>query len=348
VRNYLNDIVGNDALCRRIGEDIARGTFSHAYIIEGGEGSGKHTMARAIAMALACENRQNGAEPLPCGHCKSCRKIAAGNCPDFITVTKESGRTQFTVPVIRELRRDVPVFPNDLDFKIYVLEDAHLMNDEAQNAFLLTLEEPPAFVFFLLLANNAELLLETTRSRAPVLRLQNVQDDDMRAYLLSDAHPATARTASALQQSAPEEFSALIRMSNGRIGRALTLLEEKKRTPLMAKRSLAQTFCSLLANGTQRADLLSLVCSMEKSREETVAQLLCIEDALRDLLALSFSDDAALTFFTDRDAAAELAARFSATSLLTVIAATDEAIAALNRNANVKLTLIRYHQRLMA
>ena len=56
MRSYLHDIVGNDALCRRIGEDIARGTLSHAYIIEGEQGSGKHTMARAIAMALACEN----------------------------------------------------------------------------------------------------------------------------------------------------------------------------------------------------------------------------------------------------------------------------------------------------
>ncbi len=348
MRSYLNDIVGSDSLRRRIGEDIARGTFSHAYIIEGEEGSGKHTIARAIAMALACENRYNEGEPLPCGHCKSCRKIASGNCPDLITVKKESGKTQFGVEVIRELRRDVHVLPNDLDFKIYLLEDAHLMNDAAQNAFLLTLEEPPPFVFFLLLANKSELLLETTRSRAPILRMQNVCDADMEAYLLCEDRPAIARAASALRQSAPEEFSALIRMSNGRIGRALALLEEKKRAPLMAKRDVAQTLCSLLADGAQSAKLLALVCGMEKTREDTAAQLLFIEDALRDLLALSFSDDAALTFFTDRDTATDLAARFSATTLLTVISATDEALSALNRNANVRLTLIRYHQRLTA
>lgn len=348
MRSYLNDIVGSDSLRRRIGEDIARGDFSHAYIIEGEEGSGKHTMARAIAMALACENRQNEAEPLPCGHCKSCRKIAAGNCPDFITVSKESGRTQFTVPVIRELRRDVPVFPNDLDFKIYVLEDAHLMNDEAQNAFLLTLEEPPPFVFFLLLANNAEVLLDTTRSRAPVLRLENVCDADIGAYLQSDAHPAIARAAKALKDSAPEEFSALIRMSNGRIGRAIALLEDKKRTPLIAKRDVAQDLCTLLADGAQSAKLLSLVCGMEKTREDTIAQLLFIKDALRDLLALTFTDEATLTFFTERDLAGDLATRFSAATLLAMIGATDEALTALSRNANVRLTLIRYHQRLTA
>jgi DNA polymerase-3 subunit delta' len=348
VRSYLSHIVGSESLRRRIGEDIARDTFSHAYIIEGEEGSGKHEMARAIAMALACENRHNEAESLPCGHCKSCRKIASGNCPDIITVQKESDKKQFGIDVIRELRRDVHVLPNDLNFKIYVLEDAHLMNDAAQNAFLLTLEEPPSFVFFLLLANKSELLLETTRSRAPVLRMQNVKDEDMKAYLLCEDRPAIARTARTLQQNAPEEFAALIRMSNGRIGRALTLLEEKKRAPLMAKREVAQSFCTLLASSTQRAKLLALVCGMEKTREDTVSQLLFIEDALRDLLALSLSDDAALTFFSDREAATDLAARFTASTLLSIIGATDEALTALNRNANVKLTLIRYHQRLTA
>ena len=348
MRSYLSDIVGSKSLCRRIGEDIARGTFSHDYIIEGEEGSGKHTMARAIAMALACENRRNENEPLPCGHCKSCRKILSGNCPDLITVTKESNRTQFGVDVIRELRRDVPILPNDLDFKIYLLEDAHLMNDAAQNAFLLTLEEPPPFVVFLLLANRSDVLLETTRSRAPILRMQNVCDADMQAYLLCEDRPAISRAAKALQHASPDEFSALIRMANGRIGRALALLEEKKRAPLMAKREVAQTLCTLLANGAQSANLLSLICGMEKTREDTTSQLLFVQEALRDLFALSCCDDAALTFFTDRETALELATRFSAASLLTIIHATDETLAALRNNANVRLTLIRYHQRLMA
>ena len=348
MRQYLSELVGNAALRARIGEDIASGSFSHAYILEGDEGSGKHTFARTIAMALACENRQNPAEPLPCGHCKFCRKIAAGNCPDILHVTREKDRATMGVDVIRELRTDVPVFPNDLDFKIYLIEEAHLMTPQAQNAFLLTLEEPPSFVLFLLLANDASVLLETVRSRAPVLRLQSIDDATLTEYLLSPERPGVARAAKALAEQAPQDFAALLRMSEGRIGRALALLEEKKRAPLLARRDVAQKVCELLSRGGSNTELLSLLYATDKSREETAARLSCIREALRDLLALTFSDTAPLLFFTDRELAEDLSIRFTAASLLARIQATDEALEALSINANVHLALTQYHYMLTA
>ena len=348
MRSYLSELVGNAALRARIGEDIAKGSFSHAYILEGDEGSGKHTLARAIAMSLACENRQNGDEPLPCGHCRSCRKILSGNCPDILYVKREEDRATMGVNVIRELRTDVPVLPNDLDFKIYLIEEAHLMTPQAQNAFLLTLEEPPKFVLFLLLANDASVLLETVRSRAPVLRLQPIGDDMMRDYLLSPERPAVARSAKALAEQHPSDFAALLRMSDGRIGRALTLLEEKKRAPLLARRDTAQKVCELLSHGNGGTELLSLLYAFDKSREEATERLTCIRDALRDLLALTLSDTAPLVFFTDREAAEDLSIRFTSASILSRIKATDEALHSLSINANVRLTLTRYHNRLTA
>ncbi len=346
MRQYLSELVGNAALRARIGEDIAKGSFSHAYILEGDEGSGKHTLARAIAMSLACENRQNDTEPLPCGHCRSCRKIAAGNCPDILHVTREKDRATMGVDVIRELRTDVPVLPNDLDFKIYLIEEAHLMTQQAQNAFLLTLEEPPAFVLFLLLANDADVLLETVRSRAPVLRMQPIDDATLSGYLLSPDRPAVARAAKTLFEQSPDDFSALIRMSDGRIGRALTLLEEKKRAPLLARRDTAEKVCDLLSRGSGGTELLSLLYAFDKSREEAAARLSSIRDALRDLLALTLSDTAPLVFFTNRERAEDLSIRFTAAALLARIEATDEALAALSINANVRLTLTQYHHRL--
>ncbi len=348
MRQYLNELVGNAALRARIGEDIASGTFSHAYILEGDEGSGKHTLARAIAMSLACENRQNDAEPLPCGHCKSCRKIAAGNCPDLLYVTREKDRATMGVDVIRELRTDVPVLPNDLDFKVYLIEEAHLMTPQAQNAFLLTLEEPPAFVLFLLLANDADVLLETVRSRAPVLRMQPVDDATLSSYLLSPDRPAVARVAKALREQSPHDFAALLRMSEGRIGRALALLEEKKRAPLLARRDTAQRVCELLSRGCGGTELLSLLYTFDKSREEATARLSCIRDALRDLLALSLSDTAPLAFFTNREKAEDLSTCFTPSAILARIQATNEALDALSINANVRLTLTQYHYRLTA
>ncbi len=343
MRNYLSDLVGNTALRERLGDELARGALSHAYIIEGPRGSGKHTLARAMVRALACENRANAHTALPCDTCPTCRKILSGNCPDVLTVSREEDRATMGVDTVRALREDVNVLPNDLHFKVYVIEDAHAMTVQAQNALLLTLEEPPAFVLFLLLCEDADTLLDTIRSRAPILRMQPIGDGEMRDRLLSPARGAIARTARALAESAPDEFAALIRMSDGRIGRALELLEEKKRAPLLARRADAAQVCELLADGTKNAELFSLLYTFGTSREELLARLAAIGEALRDLLALTASDSPSLIFFTDREAANELAARFTTARVLHYIAATDKATAALNASANARLTITHYH-----
>lgn len=342
MRSYLTDLVGNDALRARLGDELARGALSHAYILEGPAGCGKHTLARAIACALACEDRKGADTPLPCGVCATCRKILAGNSPDVITVTREEDRATMGVDVIRTLRADVSTLPNDLPFKIYLIEDAHTMTIQAQNAFLLTLEEPPSFVIFLLLCEDASVLLETVRSRAPILRMQPLSDELMRTYLLSPARPAIARTARTLDETAPDEFAALLRMANGRIGRALELLEEKRRAPLLSRRRDAARVCELFGSGTGTAELLSLLYSFGAVREDLITRFTTIGEALRDLLALTVSDEAPLVFFTDREAAQDLAARFTTARVLALIAETDKTVEALNASANTRLAITHY------
>lgn len=344
MREYLSRVVGNDALRARLGEELSRGAVSHAYIIEGPAGSGKHTLAREIATALSCEHRDKKELPLPCNTCASCRKIAAGNSPDVITVSREEDKATMGVDVIRTLREDVPLYPNDLDVKIYVIEDAHTMTIQAQNALLLTLEEPPPFVMFLLLTERAELLLETIRSRAPILRMQPISDTQMSDYLRAPARPDVAREAKALSD---EDFAALLRMANGRIGRALTLLEAEKRAPVLARRKAAEQLCEALAAGKGQDELLSLVLSFGTSREELLARLAVITEALRDLLLLTRTDHAPLVFFTDREAAIDLSARFPAARLMTLIAATEQTMEQLAANANVRLSLFSYLNRLL-
>ena len=344
MREYLSRVVGNADLRRRLGEELARGAVSHAYIIEGPAGAGKHTLAREIATALSCEHRTKGGLPLPCNTCPSCRKIAAGNSPDVITVRREGDKATMGVDVIRSLREDVPLYPNDLDVKIYIIEDAHTMTQQAQNALLLTLEEPPPFVMFLLLTERAELLLETIRSRAPILRMQPISDARMTEYLLDPARPDVAREAKALSQS---DLVALLRMANGRIGRALTLLEAEKRAPVIARRAAAEQLCEALAQGKGQDELLSLVLSFGTVREDLLARLGVITEALRDLLLLTRTDAAPLVFFTDREHAIDLSARFSATRLLSLINATEQTMEQLSANANVRLSLFSYLNRLL-
>ena len=339
MREYLSRVVGNDALRARLGVELSRGAVSHAYIIEGPFGSGKHTLAREIATALSCENRAKDGVALPCGVCPTCRKIAAGNSPDVITISREEDKATMGIDVIRALRDDVPLYPNDLDVKIYIIEDAHTMTQQAQNALLLTLEEPPPFVMFLLLAERAELLLETIRSRAPILRMQPIGDAQMQDYLRSPERPDVAREAKALPEA---ELAALLRMSNGCIGRALVLLEDKKRAPVMARRQAAEQLCRTLAQMRSQDELLALLMSFGTAREDLLARLQTITEALRDLLLLSYTDHAPLIFFTDREAACELSACFSAASLQAFLEATEDTMQALSVNANTRLTMFRY------
>lgn len=137
MRQYFPALAGNRALSARLGEEMATGAFSHAYIIEGPKGSGRHTLAREMAMAAVCRER-SGTGALPCGECPDCRKIAAGFCPDFITVGREPGKATLGVEAVRQLREGIAALPNDLPLKIYVIEDAETMTVQAQNAFLLT------------------------------------------------------------------------------------------------------------------------------------------------------------------------------------------------------------------
>ena len=149
----FSDMVGNEALRLRLARDVREKTLSHAYLLEGARGSGKHMLALRIAMALACEHREEHSSPLPCMHCASCKKILDGNSPDVIWLRREDKAT-VGVEGVRRIRSDVYVAPHELDAKIYIIEDAHLMTTQAQNALLLTLEEPPSYVLFLLLCGH--------------------------------------------------------------------------------------------------------------------------------------------------------------------------------------------------
>ena len=168
----FDGFLGNEKLKERLERDIAAGRLAHAYMIEGPEGSGKKTLAKLIAAAAACRE----SDP-PCMKCVSCDKIMRGQSPDVITVEAESGKVQLGVDVIRRLREDSVFAANDLDTKTYIFPAADTMNIQAQNALLKLLEEPPDGVRFLLLTENAQGLLATIRSRAPLLRTEALKDD---------------------------------------------------------------------------------------------------------------------------------------------------------------------------
>jgi len=324
-------IVGNDGLRRRLCDDIVKGTVAHAYILSGPHGSGKHTVAMNFAAALACENKADSVHPLPCLTCPSCRKIMEGKSPDIILIQKNG--LSVKIEQIRDLKNDVFTLPNDLEDKIYIIEDADTMTEAAQNAFLLTLEEPPAFVHFFLLCERPEKLLETVRSRAPVLRTEILSRESVKTYLLTHSDAA-----SALAKTSPREFEDLLTLAAGSIGRGLELCDEKERAPLLKRRQLASDFIEM-ALAKNHTALVEYVVALPRKKDEIMPILSNIQSALRDLIALKTAAEPPLVFYTDRESARELAYSSSSAKLSALSDKISGAIDNVARNANIHLTM---------
>ncbi len=338
MKEALPNIVGNERLRRRLFDDVMGGTLSHAYILEGPAGRGKHAIALELAAALACEQKENGAAPLPCGDCPACRKIFGGKSPDIITVSREDKAT-IGVETVRTLREDVHTFPNDLDFKLYIIEDAHTMTVQAQNALLLTLEEPPSFVRFLLLCEHTQTILETIKSRAPILHTEPVPRQAMEEYLCR-----TELAARSLRDSSPREWQETLLAADGCIGQAKRLLDPKVRKPITARREMTREFLNAcIVNRERSSRMLGICTAMGNKRDEVCQTLLMFQRAIRDLMMLKKEENAPLLFFTDREEALEICDRIGAAALIRMYETCEEARCAIYiRNANIRLTLMDF------
>lgn len=163
----LSALKGNERLKDQLSRQERGRGLSHAYIISGPAGSGRHTLARELAAAMLCA----GSGEKPCGKCGPCLKVRKGVHPDVSTVTGPEEGKPITVDRVRLLRADAYIRPNEGERKVYLLEGADRMNAPAQNAMLKLLEEGPPYAAFLLIAGNAGGLLRTVRSRCEELAL---------------------------------------------------------------------------------------------------------------------------------------------------------------------------------
>lgn len=161
----LSDLPVEEGVRRRLKAATSR--LSHAYVISGPPGSGKHALADRMAAAYVCSAQ----EEKPCGVCANCRKAKGNIHPDIIRLTIPEGKRSILVEQIRGLRADAYVRPNEAARKVFLIEDAQAMNESAQNALLKVLEDGPGYLAFLLLTDNPQQLLPTICSRCEVLSL---------------------------------------------------------------------------------------------------------------------------------------------------------------------------------
>lgn len=172
-------IIGHESIIQHLQNAISAQKISHAYIFYGEEGMGKKTLANAFAKTLQCE--EHGIRS--CDRCKSCMQADSGNHPDIIRVTHE--KYSIGVDDIRiQVNADILVKPYDSRYKIYIIDDADKLTEQAQNALLKTLEEPPEYAVLLLLVSNLTSLLPTILSRCVQLNLKPVDKTVIKDFLM--------------------------------------------------------------------------------------------------------------------------------------------------------------------
>ncbi len=167
----FSEIVGQDHVKRILMRALEEGRVSHAYIFAGPRGTGKTTTARILAKALNCERRKG---PEPCGECHACRAIDEGTFMDVVELDAASNRG---IDEIRRIREAASYRPIEGKYKVYIIDEVHMLTREAFNALLKTLEEPPQHVVFVLATTDLEKVPQTIVSRCQVLEFRNLPDD---------------------------------------------------------------------------------------------------------------------------------------------------------------------------
>lgn len=278
---YLfSDIVGYEDVISHFQSAIEMNKVSHAYILEGETGMGKKLIADTYAKVMQCQEK--GVEA--CDICQSCVLYNSGNHPDVIHV-KATKKTGIGVDDIREqVNKDVHIKPYVFDYKIYIIHDAEKMTVQAQNALLKTIEEPPSYVRFILLASHTYPFLPTVLSRCVVIKLKPQSTDVITKYLEEYLE---------LPDYQAKLYSAFAR---GNIGKAMSL---KQSDDFREMRDDMAAFMEVVAKG-QKIDVLEQVETFEKYKDTKSDFLDLLLTWLRDLMVLKSTGDEAILIHQDK------------------------------------------------
>jgi DNA polymerase-3 subunit gamma/tau len=207
------EVVGQEHVTRTLKNAIANGQVAHAYLLAGARGIGKTSIARIIAKAVNCPKAKDGD---PCDVCESCVAIRDGRYLDLIEIDAASNRG---IDEMRDLREKVRFAPSMGPFKVYVIDEAHQLTNEAFNALLKTLEEPPPHVIFVLATTEAQRIPATIVSRTQRFDLRRIPHQKMVQQL-------TAIAKSEKWQVEPAALEAISRHAQGSLRDAESILDQ--------------------------------------------------------------------------------------------------------------------------
>ena len=338
----FDQVVGQEHVVRTLSNAIERDQVHHAYLFVGSRGTGKTSMAKILAASLNCE--RGGPTLTPCGECESCRSIQAGSSVDVIEMDAASNRS---VEDIRELRERVVFAPTAGSWKVYILDEAHMLTKEAWNAFLKTLEEPPPNTVFILATTEAHKVMPTIADRCqrfdfhrPSLEQLNVVVNRVAEAEGIAIDPAAAsliaRAASGSFRDALGTLDQLVAFSGEKVGleQVLELLGAADADLLFG------TVDAVIAADAKR--VLELIGQVVESGRDPARFVQDLLDHLRILLLLRMSGEMPDTFASTAADPARLAAQAEAigpTHLIQTIDELADSLGAIRRGDEARLAL---------
>jgi DNA polymerase-3 subunit gamma/tau len=209
----FDDLVGQEPITRILRNAISQGRIAHAYLFSGPRGVGKTSSARILAKALNCKE---GPTPLPCGVCDSCTAITDGSSVDVIEI---DGASNNSVDDIRDLRERVKYAPSGGRYKVYIIDEVHMLSGSAFNALLKTLEEPPSHVVFVLATTEMKKIPATVLSRCQHMPFRRISSSIIRERL-------KAISASEKIGVSPAALALVARAADGSMRDSLTILDQ--------------------------------------------------------------------------------------------------------------------------
>ncbi len=309
-------MIGHQAQQEQMMEAVRSNRVAHGYCFEGPEAVGKKKMAFNFAMDLLCQQEESR-----CGLCHSCQMFAAGNHPDFHMYEPEgkSIKREQAERAIHELQ----IRSYEGGYKIFLFDDADKLTASAQNALLKSLEEPPPQTVIILVTANPQGLLPTIRSRVQAIRFYPVEEQEL---------------VDALQKRGVEADTAtkLARLSEGRPGHAISLLESKE---FQALQEAAEQALSYLLS-TQSLQIVPFLALFEKRKGEADAILNDFLNFFRDVLVMQTTrDDKRILNPARRIQVKETARRVSESAIYGIIEQIIQTKDQLRRNLNLTVGL---------
>lgn len=317
----FKDIIGQDNVKKHLQMGIRKGNISHAYIINGETGSGRRLLASAMTKTLLCENPTQEGDA--CGVCKSCLQADSNNHPDVRFITHE--KASIGVDDIREqLVNDITIKPYSSAHKVYIIPDADKMTEQAQNALLKTIEEPPEYAVIILLTETADTLLETIRSRCIVLNTRPLDKDEIKQYLINNL------------QMEPERAEIAAGFCQGNVGKAIHFAssEDFQETKADTLRLVKEI------DNMDITDMVSMIKELNQRKGKIDEYLDLMLLWYRDVLMFKVTKDANILLYREEYKAISKQASLRAyEDIENIINAIDKAKVRLHANVNFETAI---------